>query len=77
MWLNVTKSELQRRLTKRENHYMKPEMLDSQIATFEPVNPEENVITVDGLLSPSEIVNELLNQAKRLFPSMNKEWWQR
>jgi len=77
VWLNVPKSELQRRLTKRGNHYMKPEMLDSQIATFEPINSEENIIIMDGMLPPIEIVDELLRQAMRLFPSLNQEWWQR
>jgi gluconokinase len=75
--LNVPKSELEQRLIKRSNHYMKLEMLHSQIATFEPISPEENTITMDGLLPPIEIVNELLSRATLLFPSMNKEWWQR
>jgi gluconokinase len=77
VWLNVPKSELEQRLIQRSNHYMKSEMLHSQIAAFEPISPEENVITIDGLLPPIEIVNELLSQVTRLFPSMNKEWWQR
>ena len=77
VWLNVPKPELEQRLAKRSNHYMKSEMLHSQIAAFEQISPEENVITMDGLLPPIEIVNELLSQVTRLFPSMNKEWWQR
>jgi gluconokinase len=77
VWLNVPRLELERRLKKRSNHYMKFEMLHSQITEFEPISPEENVINMDGLLPPIEIINELLSQALRLFPSMNKEWWQR
>jgi len=77
VWLNVPKSELEQRLIKRSNHYMKLEMLHSQIATFEPISPEENIITMDGLLPPTEIVNELLSRATLLFPNMGKEWWQR
>ena len=77
VWLNVPKSELEQRLIKRSNHYMKLEMLHSQIATFEPISLEENIITMDGLLPPIEIVNELLSRATLLFPSMDKEWWQR
>jgi gluconokinase len=75
--LNVPKSELERRLSQRFNHYMQPAMLYSQIAAFEPISPEENVITVDGLLPPVEIVKELLNQATKRFPSLKKTWWQR
>ena len=70
VWLIVPKLELERRLIKRSNHYMKPEMLDSQIAIFEPMSLEENVITIDGMLPPIEIVNELLSQAIHLFPSI-------
>jgi gluconokinase len=77
VWINVPTSELERRLTQRSNHYMKPEMLHSQIAAFEPVSPDENVMTVDGLSSPVEIVNELLSKAIQLFPNLKKTWWQR
>lgn len=77
VWLNVPKPELEQRLIRRSNHYMKLEMLHSQIAAFEPINTEENVITLDGLLPPTEIVNELLSQAAQLFPNMKKKWWQR
>jgi gluconokinase len=56
---------------------MKIEMLRSQIATFEPIKQEENVITVNGLLPPSEVVDELLSKAIQIFPSIKKSWWQR
>jgi gluconokinase len=77
IWLNVPQLELERRLANRSNHYMKPEMLHSQIASFEPISSEENVITVNGLLAPDEIVNELLKKAVLLFPNMKNPWWQR
>ena len=77
VWLDVPKSELQRRLLRRSNHYMKPEMLASQLAAFEPIRPDETVITVDGRLVPAKIVDELLNQATWLFPDLEKPWWQR
>ncbi len=77
VYLEVPPLELERRLTQRSNHYMQPEMLHSQIAAFEPISSEENVITVDGLLAPAEMVNSLLNQAIQRFPSLKKPWWQR
>lgn len=77
VWLNVPKADLERRLRRRVNHYMKPEMLDSQLAAFEPISPEENVITVDGRLLPAKIVDELLSQATWLYPNLEKAWWQR
>jgi gluconokinase len=77
VWLNVPEPELELRLANRLNHYMKLEMLHSQIASFEPISPEENVIAVNGLLMPDEIVNELLEKAMQIFPNMKKPWWQR
>ena len=77
VWLNVPEAELERRLSQRANHYMKLEMLRSQIAVFEPMQPEENAIIVNGLLSPTEIVNDLLNTAIQLFPTLKQSWWQR
>ena len=77
VWLNVPRPDLQCRLLRRANHYMKPEMLNSQLATFEPIGPEENVITIDGRLLPAKIVDELLNQATWLYPDLEKSWWQR
>lgn len=77
VWLNVPKSELERRLVERANHYMKAKMLDSQLAAFEPIGTEENVITLDGRLPPGKIIDELLNQATWLFPDLGKPWWQR
>lgn len=77
VWLNVPEAELERRLSQRGNHYMKLEMLRSQIAAFEPIQPEENAIIIDGLLSPVEVVTDLLKTATQLFPSLKKSWWQR
>ncbi len=76
VWLNVPRADLERRLQRRV-HYMKPEMLASQLATFEPIGPNENVITVDGRLSPAKIVDELLSQATWLYPDLEKPWWER
>ncbi|MEM1242609.1 MAG: gluconokinase, GntK/IdnK-type [Cyanobacteria bacterium P01_H01_bin.26] len=77
VWLDVPQQELERRLAERTCHYMESKMLPSQLAAFEPLSPEENVITLDGRLVPAKIVNELLNQASWLFPDMEKPWWQR
>ncbi|NER00940.1 MAG: AAA family ATPase [Cyanothece sp. SIO2G6] len=77
VWLKVPKRELEQRLARRLSHYMQPEMLESQLTTFEPIHPAENVITVDGLLPPAEIIHELLKHIITLFPNMEKVWWQR
>ncbi|NEQ50907.1 MAG: AAA family ATPase [Leptolyngbya sp. SIO3F4] len=77
VWLNVPREDLARRLQRRVNHYMKLEMLDSQLAAFEPVNPNENVLTINGRFLPAKIVDELLSQATWLYPDLEKTWWQR
>ena len=53
---------------------MRLKMLDSQLAAFEPISPEENAITIDGRLLPAKIVDELLNQATWLYPDLEKNW---
>jgi gluconokinase len=73
VWLDVPEPELKRRLQERPNHYMKPEMLSSQIATFEAIGPEENVITIYGNLPIDGVVSELVKKV----PSMEKSWWNR
>ncbi|MEP0819704.1 MULTISPECIES: gluconokinase [Trichocoleus] len=77
VYLEVPHTELERRLTQRQNHYMQSAMLQSQIAAFDSISPEENVITVDGILPPVEAVNSLLSQAMQRFPSLKQPWWQR
>jgi gluconokinase len=77
VWLTVPEKELEQRLANRENHFMQSEMLKSQLATFEPITSEENVIIVNGVLSPREIVEELMKQAAQIFPDLKISWWQR
>ena len=48
VFLDVDGSVLEQRLQARRGHYMKPEMLSSQIATFELISPAENVMIVNG-----------------------------
>jgi gluconokinase len=77
VWLTVEQSMLKQRLIERSNHYMKPEMLASQLATFEVPTPEENVITLDGSQLIDTIVNEFMTKAIEKYPSIEKSWWER
>ena len=77
VWLDVSRADLECRLQRRGNHYMKPDMLTSQLGAFEPIEPDENVIKIDGRLPPAKIVDELLSQATWLYPNLEKPWWQR
>ena len=77
VWISVPEEVLEQRLALRVNHFMKPEMLNSQLAAFEPIRSDEKVIIVNGVLKPSEIVDELMSQAVQRFPSLRLSWWQR
>ncbi len=77
VWLDVPKKDLEHRLEYRSDHYMKSEMLNSQLESFEPITAKENVITLDGRLFPAEIVAQLITKATKLYPSLQKPWWER
>jgi gluconokinase len=75
--LNVDRLLLEQRLEQRSNHYMKREMLPSQIATFESINPTENVIIIDGNHPIDAVVSKLITETTKRFPSIKKSWWDR
>jgi gluconokinase len=75
--IDVPESELQRRLECRGEHYMKPEMLRSQLAAFEPIAPSENAIMVDGIDVPEAIVAATLQQGRERFAGFDRPWWER
>jgi gluconokinase len=75
--IDVPESELQRRLECRGEHYMKPEMLRSQWLAFEPIEPSENVMIVDGMDAPEAIVAAIIQQARERFVGFDRPWWER
>ncbi|NJM74503.1 MAG: AAA family ATPase [Acaryochloridaceae cyanobacterium RU_4_10] len=77
VWLDVPISVLKQRLEARPKHYMRAEMLNSQMAAFEPIPPEENAMIVNGDLPLDTVVSELMAEVIRRFPSMEKPWWER
>src|SRR4051794_3263151 len=54
--LNGTRELLDARLGRREGHFMPPLLLDSQLATLEPLEPDEAGVVVDIALAPQEAV---------------------
>ena len=66
VWMDVSGDELRRRAEKRQietNHPFGPEMIDSQLADAEiPDESEENVILVDGTLSPGELLRDVVQR---------------
>ncbi|MBE9033322.1 AAA family ATPase [filamentous cyanobacterium LEGE 11480] len=77
VWIRVSEAELQHRLTQRESHYLSPQMLQSQLDTFEPIESSEQAIVVDGMQAPREIVDDILAQVQRQCPSIAQPWWER
>ncbi|MEV4118828.1 gluconokinase [Micromonospora sp. NPDC049645] len=44
------------RLARREGHYMPASLLESQLATLEPAEPDESVLVLDVSLTPQALV---------------------
>jgi gluconokinase len=57
--LEVSRQELEERLKERKNHYMNPELLQSQLETLE-VTPDLMRVCAEG--PPEKIVQEILNE---------------
>jgi gluconokinase len=57
--LEVSRSVLEDRLRSRKNHYMSPELLQSQLDTLE-VTPDLTRVNAEG--SPAKIVQEILDK---------------
>lgn len=50
------------RVERRQGHYMPPSLLPSQLATLEPLDPDEPGITVSAAGSAEEVVTEALRR---------------
>jgi gluconokinase len=51
---------IQNRVDNRRGHYMPPSLLGSQLATLEPLDPEEPGFGVDTDRSPAEVAEDVL-----------------
>jgi gluconokinase len=69
-YIHGERDELFRRMAHRQGHYMKPEMLESQLATLEPPDSsiEEGIITVE-LNDPTSVQVEKVMAALEREPS--------
>ena len=61
-FVHVTASveTLRRRLEQRRGHYMPASLLDSQLATLEPLQPDEPGFTLPGDADPAQVVTDLV-----------------
>jgi gluconokinase len=77
IWLDVPEAELKRRIAERQDSFMSEDMLPSQLAAFESIKAEENVIQIAGILTVDETVQAILAQIYERFPMRQTSWWQR
>jgi len=65
VYLKGNRDTLYRRLQRRKNHFMSPDLLDSQLKTLEE---PEHALTVSIELSPEIICHRIVQYAAR-YPS--------
>lgn len=53
--LQLPRAELERRLAARTDHFMPPELLNSQLAALEPPGADEEVVVLDATRSIDEL----------------------
>jgi gluconokinase len=58
--LDAPRAALHERMRQRQGHYMPPELLDSQLATLEPLEPDERGIVLDATATPDALVEHAL-----------------
>jgi gluconokinase len=68
VYLAGSHDQIATRLTARHGHFMPAGMLDSQIATLEPPDADENAITVDLGESPYEESEEIVRRLRLAEP---------
>lgn len=64
---------LSERIAARKNHFMKPQMLASQLATLEDPSAERGVVTVDISASPEEVSRRAVDGVRRVVGEMDSE----
>ena len=57
--LDAPRETLLSRLRHREGHYMPAALLDSQLATLEPLAPDEAGVTLDAVAPPATIIDKI------------------
>jgi gluconokinase len=60
--VSASEATLQSRLEERRGHYMPASLLPSQLATLEPLDPDEPGVTVSAEGSPDDVLAEALRR---------------
>jgi len=64
VYLETSERTIAERLKHRIGHFMPPSLLPSQLATLEPPDPDENVVTVDSAGTPEIVMAKLIASLK-------------
>ena len=65
VYLHGSRELLAARIAARSGHYMPASLLDSQLATLQPPQPDETALAFDVALSPQQIVDGIVQQEAR------------
>jgi gluconokinase len=58
--VNTSPAALRGRVAGRAGHYMPPSLLDSQLATLQPLEPDEAGLTISGESHPDDVAERVL-----------------
>jgi carbohydrate kinase (thermoresistant glucokinase family) len=72
VYLHGKRELLAARIAARTDHYMPPSLLDSQLATLEPPQADEDAIAFDVVLTPQQIVDGILQREVPAMPEFQK-----
>ena len=72
VYLHGSRDLLAARIAARTDHYMPASLLDSQLATLEPPQPDEAALAFDVLQTPQQIVDSILQQQAPAMPEFHK-----
>ncbi|MXP00710.1 AAA family ATPase [Altererythrobacter xixiisoli] len=61
----TSRAQLWARMQTRKDHFMPASLLDSQLAAFEPLQPDESFVLVDGNARPGRQVQAVLDALNR------------
>ena len=56
---HLSRADLERRMAQRPGHFMPTSLLDSQLATLEPPDPNERALVIDGTLPVADQVRQI------------------
>jgi gluconokinase len=62
VWLDGSRQMIAQRLSERVNHYMNPDLLDSQFATLEP---PADALHITNDRAPNVVVDEIMNHLEQ------------